>query len=96
MRITIETEEGSKPAVSTTPATTTTSMEGTGEAVTDGGGAPSLPGAAAGEGDQGSDGGGPPQALLDAIAVAEAAGVTAAMTPATEDFADGGAGPSAA
>jgi hypothetical protein len=95
MRITIETEDGSKPAMSTVPATTITPTEATSEAITDGGGAPSMPGAAA-EGDQGSDGGGPSQALLDTIAAAEVAGLAAAMMPATEDSADGGAGPSAA
>jgi len=95
MRITIETEDGSKSAVSTVPATTMASTETTGEAIMDGGGAPTVPGVAV-EGDQGSDGGGPSQALLDTIAAAEAAGLTAAMTPATEDTADGGAGPSAA
>ena len=38
----------------------------------------------------------PPQGLLDAIAAAEAVGLTATTMPANGDVADGGAGPSAA
>jgi len=95
MRITIETDDGSNLAVSKSPATTTTFVDATNEAATDGGGAPIMLGAESPtESDSVSDGGGPPQALLDTIAAAEAANLMAAMTPATSDLADGGVGPS--
>ena len=95
MRITIETEDGVKPAMATAPAAITTSAETASEAAIDAGAAPGMSGATA-EGGQENDGGGPPQGLLDAIAAAEAVGLTATTMPANEDVADGGAGPSAA
>lgn len=96
MRIVIDTDEAAKSSTAAVPAAATTAAEATGEGPTDGGSAPTMAGGTAETvGDPGSDGGGPPQALLDAISAAEAAGLTAAVTQANEDLADGGAAPSA-
>ena len=98
MRIVIDTDEGAKSSTAAMPAAATAAAaaEVTGEGATDGGSAPTIPGGTAETvGDPGSDGGGPPQALLDAISAAEAAGLTAVLTQANEDLADGGAAPSA-
>lgn len=92
MKITIDTEDGSKPADLTAHAATTTEMEATRDVIMDGGSAPSAS-AVAVQMSQGSDGGGPLQTLLDTIAAAEAASGSTAMPNAT---ADGGAGPNAA